>query len=36
MDQMLLDDLAQVKTLTQALIAFQQVGMAAKDFSQRT
>ena len=26
----------QVKTLTQTLIAFQQVGMAAKDFSQRT
>jgi len=33
---MLLVDLARVKTLTQALSAFQVVGMAAKDFSQRT
>ena len=36
MDQMLLVDLAQVKTLAQALNAFRLVGMAAKDFSQRT
>jgi hypothetical protein len=33
---MLLVDLAEVKTLPQALTAFQRVGMAAKNFSPRT